>query len=119
MTMMSRHKQVCSRVGFGSWSGLHHTKFTPLSDGTVIQFGVAGGKTLPRLVQIYGGRVFGFDTFTGLPPPEATDETTTSDWTPGRFSAGGKRMTDVIRRRAQNAREGSNVTLVAGEGPPV
>jgi predicted O-methyltransferase YrrM len=46
-------------------------------DGLVLEFGVASGRTLRFLAESYPGKVYGFDSFGGLP----------EDWRPG-FGAG-------------------------------
>jgi len=67
---------------FKSRAALHKTVFArPLPPGLVLEFGVAGGRSLNRLAQLQPERtVHGFDSFQGLP------EAWRSDYQEGHFA---------------------------------
>lgn len=76
-----------------------------LSSGDVYQFGVSRGWSLGRLIDVFDlhsageptPRVWGFDTFTGM-PEETPGEPTISIWSKGHFSPGGPDANASIAR---------------------
>lgn len=76
-----------------------------LRSGDVYQFGVARGRSLGRLIDIFDlhsegeptTQVWGFDTFTGM-PEEKPGEPTIAIWSKGHFSPGGPEANASIAR---------------------
>ena len=116
---LARHDTLCRSLrtvekGVGSVSGLLPFNANRLLlDGDVYQFGVFEGSSLARLVRIYDDprtRLWGFDTFSGL-PSEEPNQTTTVTWKPGTFDVGG---TASVPRIAQQIGLRGRGELLAG-----
>jgi hypothetical protein len=82
---ISQVMELCRSLPGGT---LTTTNVSPLHTGDVYQFGVARGRSLKKLVQIFNETTWGFDTFTGM-PRELRGQPTISIWSQGHFSPGG------------------------------
>lgn len=91
-----------------------HPPIVALADGDVYQFGVARGRSLAKLLALFGNAstTWGFDTFTGM-PRETRGEPTLGIWGRGHFSAGGPAAANASRARAVAA--GAKLHWVVGD----
>ncbi len=88
-----------------------------LRSGDVYQFGVARGRSLGQIIDIFDfhsegeptTQVWGFDTFTGM-PEETPGEPTIAIWSKGHFSPGGPQANASIARAV-----GGGVEWVIGD----
>jgi len=85
LNALSQASMLCAALPGGPFTG---TNASLLRSGDVYQFGVARGRSLKQLVQLFNESTWGFDTFTGM-PREEHGQPTISIWSKGHFSPGG------------------------------